>query len=150
MRTWLVAAAMFWPALLAAATVERIRGEAPAFTTAIYLTASRVCHQRPERSFHTQAVTWPVCARCSGLYLSAPAGALFALVARRRRARLAPRRIRQVLVLAALPTLVTLALEWSGALTVTNLWRALAALPLGAAVAWAITAVAPGPSEPIR
>jgi len=150
MRTWLVAAAILWPALLSAATVERIRGEAPAFTTTIYLIASRVCHQRPERSFQSRAVTWPVCARCSGLYLSAPIGAILALLAVRRGTTRSPRRIRQVLALAALPTLVTLGVEWSGALPVTSVWRALAAVPLGAAVAWAVTAVAPGSSEPIR
>jgi len=150
MRTWLVAAAILWPALLSAATLERIRGEAPAFTTTIYLIASRVCHQRPERSFQSRTVTWPVCARCTGLYFSAPIGALVALLGMRRRAIPSPRRITQVLALTALPTLATLAIEWSGALAVTSVWRALAALPLGAAAAWAVTAVASGPSEPIR
>ena len=150
MRTWLVAAAVLWPAILSAAAIERIRHEAPAFTTAVYLAASRVCHQRPERSFQTHGVTWPVCGRCSGLYLSAALGALAAGVAMRRRPSLASGRLRLALVVAALPTLLTLVAEWSGVMTVTNLARALAALPLGAAVAWAVIAVAPGSSEPIR
>ena len=41
--------------------------------------AGRVCHQRPERSFHVAGVQLPVCARCTGLYVSGAAGALAAL-----------------------------------------------------------------------
>jgi len=151
MRGWLVTAAILWPALLTAATAERIRGEAPAFTTAIYVMASRVCHQRPERSFHTRAVSWPVCGRCSGLYLSAPIGALAAFMVRRRGPGVPTRRLGPLLGIAAVPTILTVALEWSDLTPMTSFWRALAALPLGAMAAWIIVTVAPGrPSEAIR
>ena len=149
MRVFLGAAAILWPALLSAAVVERVRAEAPAFTTAIYVIASRVCHQRPERTFETRGVKWPVCGRCSGLYLAAPAGALLALLAVRRGARVPAQQIRLVIGLAALPTLVTLVLEWTGAVSVTSGWRAFAAVPLGAAIAWSLIAVVSGPDEPI-
>src|SRR6185436_19797703 len=86
----LTAAAIAWPLVAGAALWQRaslssIPAEAgrpavsePAWTTLVYAAASRVCHQRPERSFHTHDVAWPVCARCGGLYLSAPFAALVA------------------------------------------------------------------------
>jgi hypothetical protein len=39
-------------------------------------------------------------------------------------------------VLAALPTAITLAIEWSGAANPGNVLRAIAALPLGAVAGW--------------
>ena len=44
----------------------------------VYGVGGVVCHQRPDRSFHTGGLRWPVCARCAGLYVSAGAGALVA------------------------------------------------------------------------
>jgi hypothetical protein len=43
-----------------------------------------------------------------------------------------------MLLLACVPTAATLAFEWSTGLTPANWIRALAGVPLGAAVAWAI------------
>jgi hypothetical protein len=125
----------------------------------LYAAASRICHQRPERSFHTAGVKWPVCGRCSGLYLAAPVGALAAVAASRRRRRpdrsgkTTPRvenRFLYILALASLPTVVTIAGEWFGVMPVTSLARAIAALPLGAAIAYVITRVASGPPRPIE
>jgi hypothetical protein len=69
-------------------------------------------------------------------------------------ARAAGSRIRNGLVasllLASLPTAVTLAGEWTGLLPVTTLARALAALPLGAAIGFAIVRVAARPPQPIE
>jgi hypothetical protein len=81
------------------------------------------------------------------LYLAAPAGGAIAL-ARRRRRRVAHAdppdpRWRMRLAVAALPTAVTLVLEWSGAMSVTSLVRAVAALPLGLMVAWTAIEVLP-------
>ena len=45
---------------------------------------------------------------------------------------------RTVLLLALIPTGATLVFEWTTGITPSNLIRALAGLPLGAAVAWAI------------
>jgi uncharacterized membrane protein len=138
MRAWLVAASLVWVIVLTAAAVLRVNGTAPAVSTGIYLALSRLCHQRPERSFHTANVQWPVCARCSGLYLAAPVGAVIALVRGRRRAW----HLRRLLSLASLPTAVTIALEWTAIAGLSNPVRAGAALPLGAAVAFALVAVA--------
>jgi hypothetical protein len=46
------------------------------------------------------------------------------------------------LAIAALPTALTLGLEWLDLAHVTNVDRALAALPLGAAIAFIVVAVA--------
>jgi uncharacterized membrane protein len=138
----LLIAAIAWPMFLAAGLRSRIEGDAPWLTAAVYLSAGRVCHQRPERSFHTSGVSWPVCGRCAGLYLAAPFGAAFALMSRRRRHHAAASW--RWMALAAAPTALTWALEFASVAPMTSLVRALAALPLGAAVAFAIvTAVKP-------
>ena len=100
---------------------------------AVYSGAGLICHQRTERSFHLAGVQQPVCARCTGLYLSGAAGALVAWTWRRPRV---PRRTRSVLALTAIPTALTVALEFAGLLHPSNTARALCALPLGAAAAW--------------
>ena len=41
-----------------------------------------------------------------------------------------------MLVLASIPTALSLVLEWSGAVDATNVGRLLCALPLGAVAAW--------------
>ena len=107
----------------------------------VQMAGSRVCHQRPERSFHTSGVRWPVCARCSGLYLGAAAGAWFGFTLRlRQRAR--GGRAASILALASVPTILTWTAEWAVGMPVTNVARAVAALPLGAAIAATVVAVA--------
>lgn len=135
----LVAAAIVWPLAAGGAVWHRAShpDDRPALGAAVvYLAGGRICHQRPERSFATRGVQWPVCARCSGLYLAAPFGAL-ALFARRRSS--APLRL---LALAAIPTALTLLWEWGGMGTPSNLIRFTTALPLGAAVMWVLVQVA--------
>jgi uncharacterized membrane protein len=112
----------------------RHAGTEPAWTQVLYLAASKICHQRPERSFCTGGIQWPVCGRCSGLYLAAPVGAFVALSGRRRERWSA----RRVVLVAAAPTLLTIAAEWAAVVPVTSLVRALAAAPLGAAIAFAL------------
>jgi len=155
----LVAASVAWPLLLSAAVWERASGGGAIWTHVLYAAASRICHQRPERSFHTAGIKWPVCGRCSGLYLAAPVGAIAALLTRRRRLRAptsAPntrhreRKPVRWLVIAGLPTAMTLALEWMGVGWVTNTVRAMAAAPLGAMIAFVICRVAAGPSRAIE
>ena len=134
----LTTAAIAWPLVAGAALWQRTSSSEPAWTTLVYAAASRVCHQRPERSFHTHDVAWPVCARCSGLYLAAPFAALFAL---RRRASGASRlQPLSLVALAAIPTALTLLWEWGGLGTPSNLMRFATALPLGAAVAFVLIA----------
>ena len=101
----------------------------------VYAAGSNVCHQRPDRSFHIAGHKMPVCARCTGLYVSAaaalPAALLLAVP-------LSASRARRILLLAALPTAVTWGLEYAGVMAFGNLTRALAALPLGWAAAWLV------------
>jgi len=97
-----------------------------------YAFGAAVCHQRPERSFHLAGAQLPVCARCTGLYLSAALGILFAWA--RRPSSAAPfERWRTCLLWAALPTVATLLFEWWRPSGVPGAFRALAAVPLGAA-----------------
>jgi uncharacterized membrane protein len=145
----LAAAAIAWPLLLASVVWARQDGSQPLWTTAVYLVGSKICHQIAERSFHTNGVQWPVCARCAGLYLAAPIGAGVAMAARRR-ARVWRAAAWPILVVAAVPTVVTLAIEWPGLGAPSNVTRALAALPLGAAIAFLIVRAAGSHREAIR
>jgi uncharacterized membrane protein len=101
----------------------------------VYAGAGRICHQRSNRSFHLGGVQQPVCARCTGLYVSGAAGALAAWLGARRRL-VAPRGARAVLIAAAIPTALTVGLELLGLAHPSSAMRALAALPLGAAAGW--------------
>lgn len=107
-------------------------GSAPVFAAATYAAGALVCHQRPERSFHASGTRFPVCARCTGLYLSGVLGALMAWIG----LPAVPRRRVQLLVIAAAPTAMTILVEWTGLAAPSNSARALAALPLGAAAGW--------------
>ena len=154
MVKWLVVASLVWPAVLASAAATRVSHAAPAFSALVYVAASRICHQRPERSFHTAGVQWPVCGRCSGLYLAAPVGALAAVGAlgrrnRARRARPAPKLV-FALAVASTPTAATLVAEWLHLVPVSNAVRFLSALPLGAMIAYTVIRMARGSGGPIE
>lgn len=145
MRLALVVAAVVWPALLGGALIDRVDGHPSTAGTFVYLSAAQLCHQRPDRSFHTAGHQWPVCARCAGLYLSAPVGALAGLaVARARRSTLVA-----ALVAAAVPTAATWGWEAIGG-DVSGLVRAVAAAPLGSTLACALALVAGRAVEPDR
>jgi uncharacterized membrane protein len=124
----LIVSAPLTDSLPAGAGVARLAG------AATYWTGATVCHQRPERSFHTHGIQWPVCARCSGLYLSAALGIVVTWLHGRSRRRFAFEAWRMVLAAAAVPTAATVVLEWWDPRWVSCLARALAAVPLGAAV----------------
>jgi len=121
------------------------------WVVALYTACSFVCHQIPERSFHTAGVQWPVCARCAGLYLSAPFGALASFWALGRHA-IGPEGLRatRIVAIAAVPTAITLALEWGGLAAPSNMVRALAALPLGGAIAFVMVWAASGSRKAIE
>lgn len=144
----LLAASLAWPLILGSAVLARQHGRVPVWTTAIYAAASRICHQRPERSFFTNGVQWPVCGRCSGLYLAAPLGAAVALRSARRRRRFADARV--LVAAAAVPTLLTIALEWMHVAAISTVDRAIAAVPLGLAIAYALVGVTAKPDETDR
>lgn len=126
----LTAGALIWLGLLLAAPYT----PAGAF---VYEIAARVCHQRPDRSFHLGGVPLPVCARCFGLYLSGAVGAVAAWgVPADAQSIPGAARARMIFLAAALPTIATVALERFGLAAFSNLARAIASFPLGAAAGW--------------
>jgi uncharacterized membrane protein len=136
LRMGLAATIVAWPVALAGAWFDRATPPAWPTTIAVELAAAELCHRQPERSFHTQGLQWPVCARCAGLYVAAPFGALAALAVGRPR-RLSGRRGHRGLAIAVLPLIVSWALEAVGGLPVAAILRTMTALPAGAAIAWA-------------
>jgi uncharacterized membrane protein len=109
----------------------------------LYATGSLICHQLPDRSFHLHGVQLPVCARCVGVYGGAAVGSVAGATAAGRRwlvwCQPATRSINWIATaLAAIPTLVTFALEWGFGWPISNAVRAIAALPLGFAVAFVV------------
>lgn len=116
----------------------------------IFAVGGVICHQRPERSFFWDGHQLPVCARCTGLYLSGAAGLLGWFIWRRLRSVRAagfrgavdPVWARRVVVLAALPTALSLATGAIGVWDGSNLTRALLAFPLGASAGAVVAAVA--------
>jgi uncharacterized membrane protein len=127
------------PALAAGHTPTRLR--ASAF---VYVVGGVVCHQRADRSFHLAGGQLPVCARCTGLYLSGAGGLLMGLLWLRRPGRVgadesrgdvaAFARWRRLLILSVLPMAASLVVEWAGLGEVSNAWRAVTSLPAGWAV----------------
>jgi uncharacterized membrane protein len=131
-RVLLVSASIAWPLMLGGALWQRIHRQNPVWTSAVYVASSTVCHRLPARSFHSAGVQWPVCARCSGLYLAAPFGALLALATRRRP--MDGRANAVTIGVAAAPALASIALEQLGVYDIGNVGRALTAAPIGIAV----------------
>jgi uncharacterized membrane protein len=109
----------------------------------VYGAGGIVCHQRPERSFHVHGRPFAVCARCTGLYVSALAGGLLALSLGA--ASISSSRARVRLGAAALPTVITVGLELAGVAFPSNTIRMLSALPLGAAAAWLVVTTVAAP-----
>jgi uncharacterized membrane protein len=115
----------------------------------VYLAGSLVCHQQPERSFHRDGAQLPVCARCLGLYVGAGLGVLGWLLLAGAGAAAQPSAspllranvLKRTLVGAALPTVITVALAWSGVWDADNLVRAVFALPLGGVIGAIVAAV---------
>jgi uncharacterized membrane protein len=131
-RALLALTAVIWLALLILTPVLPVP-----IAGMLYALGSRICHQRPERSFHLFAAQLPVCARCAGIYTGAAIGSLLALSGSIRE-RLFPFSPRMLLVAGALPTLMTLIIEWSGAWAGGNDARAAAGVWLGVAVAFVV------------
>ena len=134
-RRALQAAAVLWAVLVVAApwvsSVQSPAGGAAHLSAATYIVGSLVCHQHAGRSFHLGGGQLPVCARCTGLYLSAALGIVFAWSRGRSRAPLPFAAWRWRLVLAALPTVVTVVVEWWQPALTSGVVRALAGAPLG-------------------
>ncbi len=101
-------------------------------SVSIYWLGSLVCHQRPERSFHLSGAQLPVCARCTGLYLSGALGVVVGWWRGSRGGAVGLSSWRWPIVLSVLPTAATLVVEWWRPTAVSPMIRAAAALPAGA------------------
>ena len=129
----LSAAAVLWALILVCAPFALRHPTLATPTAAVYAAASRICHQRTERSFHVADLPLPVCARCTGIYLSAAVGALAVWATVRSRRTVSPR---IALLVASAPTAATWLLEHVGGIPFSNITRAAAAIPLGAVAGW--------------
>ena len=125
-------AAVFWTSALLFVALRPVHRVPPVLGAAVHRVGALVCHQRPERSFLSNGRPFAVCARCTGLYLSGALGALIGWIGLAR----TPRHIRRMLVVAALPTAATVAVEGVGLNGLSNPIRAVAGLPLGATAGW--------------
>ena len=112
----------------------------------IYAAGGLICHQRPERSFFLDGHQFPVCARCTGLYLSAAMGIIgwLALKIARRWSSLPfdPRLAKRVVILSAIPTAVSFMTGVLGLWDGSNATRAMLAIPFGASAGAMVAAVA--------
>jgi uncharacterized membrane protein len=116
----------------------------------IFAVGSVICHQRPDRSFFLDGQQLPVCARCTGLYLSGAIGLLAWLIWRRWKLApgsasglaVDPRAAKIAFVLAAMPTALSLAAGALGVWDGSNVTRAVLAIPLGASAGAIVAAVA--------
>ena len=112
----------------------------------IFAAGGLICHQRPERSFFLDGHQLPVCARCTGLYLSGAVGIVGWLVVKLgRRWRSLPidaRLAKRVALISVLPTAVSLATGALGWWDGSNVTRAMLAFPLGASAGAIVAAVA--------
>jgi len=114
----------------------------------MYAAGSFICHQIPERSFHLDGFQLPVCARCFGLYGGGAFGSVIGAVSAFRRRLITDgedlaRLIRwRWTVVAAIPTAVTVVLEWVFGWPISNGVRAVAALSLGFMVAFVVVSAA--------
>ena len=124
----LTGGAAIWFAVIVAAPYMASSGRLAWLTVFIYQFGSLICHQRSERTFHLAGMQMPVCARCFGLYAAAAAGLLVAWVVRRSWTR---EQTRLALAVAAMPTALSVALEWIGAIATSNVFRMATGLPLG-------------------
>ena len=148
LATGIAVVALAWSSLLVTTPRWRGQGGVTALGAAlVYAVGDRVCHQRPERSFAVGGTPMPVCARCSGLYLSGTLGALLGLawsLSSRGRHTDTAARWRWALVASAVPT----GLSWLAEVTTlaepSMLVRALCAVPLGVVTGWICIRAATG------
>jgi uncharacterized membrane protein len=112
----------------------------------VYAFGALICHQRPERSFFWGSHQFPVCARCTGIYLSSAAGLAgwigLKAMRRWRGMPIDPRSARVVMIAAAMPTVFSVSSGMLGMWDGSNVTRAMLALPLGACAGVIVAAVA--------
>jgi uncharacterized membrane protein len=137
---WIVAGlalgAVTWFALVTLAPVLP-----PVLAALVYAAGGFVCHQMPDRSFHWHGAQLAVCARCTGIYLGACSAAILAPLPPASYSGLAGSRPRMtwLLAAAAVPTIVTVAVEWAGLWQPPAMVRAATGVLLGIAGAVIVT-----------
>jgi uncharacterized membrane protein len=116
------------------------------FLVFLYASGSVICHQLPERSFFLDGRQLPVCARCTGLYLSGAAGVLAWLIWKGARGWrtfvVSPRPALVIVTVAALPTALSYLTGVTGLWDGSNVSRAVLAVPLGLSAGAVVAAVA--------
>ena len=106
------------------------------FVTAfIYALGSVVCHQIAERSFYWGATQFPLCARCTGLYVGGLVG-LIAVAAIGQPFHSST--LRRAIAITAVPTVVTVTTMVLGWWDPGNIWRCSFDVPLGLTVGVAV------------
>ena len=112
----------------------------------LYAAGGVICHQLPERSFFVDGRQLPVCARCTGLYLSGAAGFLAWLIWKAargwRKFAVSPRPALVIVIVAALPTALSYLTGVTGMWDGSNVTRAILALPFGLSAGAVVAAVA--------
>ena len=116
------------------------------FVAFAYAVGSVICHQLPERSFFVDGRQLPVCARCTGLYLSGAAGFLGWLAMKLARGwpriAVSARAALTIVLGAGIPTAISYVSGLAGVWDGSNAARAVLAVPLGAAAGAVVAAVA--------
>jgi uncharacterized membrane protein len=111
-----------------------------------YAVGSVICHQLPERSFFIDGRQLPVCARCTGLYVSGAVGLLGWIAVKFGRSwrgiPVPPRTALAIVSGAAMPTAISYVTGVTGVWDGSNLTRAALAVPLGVAAGAVVAAVA--------
>ena len=137
----LTIAAVAWLALIVGAPTAA-GGRMPFMAALAYQMGSRICHQRPERSFHIAGTQMPVCARCFGLYAGGASGLALAWAFRRR---WSSRVVKSSLFVAAVPIALTVGLEWLDVIATSNILRWFTGVPLGLVAGFAIVGLLRSP-----
>ena len=111
----------------------------------VFAAGALICHQRPERSFFFDGHQFPVCARCTGLYLSGAIGLAgwwgVKLARHWRPNHVDPRSAVRTLILASIPTLISVGAAVIGLWDGSNVTRAVLAIPLGVSAGAIVAAV---------
>ena len=111
----------------------------------LYAAGSVVCHQLPDRSFFLNGRPLPVCARCTGLYLGGMIGfavwCAWKIAWGWRPVSISPRAAIRLVIVAGVPTALSIGAAITGLWDSSNATRAVLAMPLGISAGSVVAAV---------